>query len=71
MKDLIEALTIFLKYTDIEYPTHCEHGVLTVCVDPALVTAADKDRLEELGFDAGEDGSDQECGFYSFRFGCC
>lgn len=71
MKDLIEALTIFAKYTDAEFPTHCEHDVLTVCVDPALVTAVDKARLEELGFHAGKEGSDQEDSFYSFRFGSC
>lgn len=30
MKDLIEALTIFQKYKDVDYPTHCEHDVLYI-----------------------------------------
>ena len=30
MKDLIEALTIFLKYADEYSPTHCEHDELMV-----------------------------------------
>jgi hypothetical protein len=65
MKDLIEALTIFSKYSDTYAPTHCEHDVLFVCVDPVLVSAADRARLEELSFDAGEEG------FRSFRIGIC
>ncbi len=65
MKDLIEALTLFAKYTDEHHPTCCEHDQLYVLVDPAKVTAEDKTRLEALGFiaDAGEGH------FYSFRFG--
>jgi hypothetical protein len=63
VKDLIEALTIFAKYTDAEYPTHCEHDKLYVLVDPAKVTAEDKARLEDLGFRPSVDA------FYSFRFG--
>ena len=30
MSDLIEALTIFLKYGNPRNPTHCEHDVLTI-----------------------------------------
>lgn len=30
MKKLIEALTIFAKYADVERPTHCEHDVLMI-----------------------------------------
>ena len=65
MKDLIEALQIFAKYTDTHYPTGCEHDELFVFVDPAEVSDEDKRRLEELGFNPRERG---EC-FYSFRFG--
>lgn len=36
--NLIAALQIFLKYGDITYPTHCEHDVLMVCVDPESVS---------------------------------
>jgi hypothetical protein len=68
MKDLIEALTILLKYGDPYAPTHCEHDVLHVyCgVDPALVSDADRTRLDELSFTPSDEG-----GFYSFRFGSC
>ena len=65
MKDLIEALTIFAKYTDEQQPTCCEHDTLYVLVDPEKVTTADKTRLEALGFIADAD----EGHFYSFRFG--
>ena len=71
MKDLIEALQIFLKYvkgTSAEkWPTHCEHDELTVDVNPELVSKKDTKRLAELGFEAYED-SDH---FTSFRFGSC
>ncbi len=67
MKDFIEALTIFLKYSDTKYPTHCEHEKLTVCVDPALVTKEDTKELKRLGFIADKG----EGNFYSFRFGSC
>ena len=66
LSDLVSALQIFLKYGDPTYPTHCEHDVLTVCVNPEDVPEEDRDRLEELGFNA--DG--EEC-FTSFRFGSC
>jgi len=62
---LIEALTIFLKYGDPAYPTHCEHDVLTICgIDPADVNDEDKAALDELGFFVGEYGL-----FQSFKFG--
>lgn len=66
MKDLIEALTIFAKYTDDAHPTSCEHDELMVCVDPKLVSTEDLARLAELSFSphAGDY-------FYSFRFGSC
>ena len=67
MKDLVAAFTIFAKYSDAKYPTHCEHDKLTVCVDPNIVSADDEDALVSLGFHADYD---EEC-FYSFRFGSC
>ncbi len=71
MRDLIEALTIFLKYTDPEKPnvsdTNCEHDQLIVCIDPARVTSEDLARLDELGFSANEDDEN----FYSYRHGSC
>ena len=65
MRDLVEALTIFLKYGDKYAPTGCEHDVLYVYVEPSKVSQADLARLESLGFrpDYNVDG------FSSFRFG--
>lgn len=60
---LIQALQIFLKYGDVSYPTHCEHDVLMVCVDPSKVSDEDKVALKELGFHVGDD-----C-FQSYRYG--
>lgn len=65
MDDLIKALTIFRKYTDAKYPTHCEHDVLYVMVRPSEVSDEDKAELKELGFNPDED----LCNFQSFRFG--
>jgi hypothetical protein len=70
MKDLIEAITIMMKYCgNDKYPTHCEHDVLYFPnVDYDEVSDEDKKRLEELGFvENTEFGS----GFMSYRFGSC
>jgi hypothetical protein len=71
MKDLIEALTIFAKYGDPYSPTHCEHDVLTVMIDPADVSDEDKARLDKLGFRAGSEYGDDVFTslFTSYRFG--
>ena len=61
---LIEALNILLKYGDVQYPTHCEHDVLTVCVDPSIVSKDDIKRLDDLGFFVSEEGC-----FKSFEYG--
>lgn len=66
MKELIEALQIFLKYGNPKYPTHCEHDILMICdINPDKVSQEDKDHLELLGFFVNED---EEC-FYSYRYG--
>lgn len=66
MKDLIEALTILLKYGNPRNPTHCEHDELTICgIDPKKVSDEDKKKLDKLGFFESES---DEC-FKSFRFG--
>ena len=72
MSDLIEALTIMLKYADKSRPTHCEHDVMTVDLDPALVSDQDKVRLKQLGFYHGphEVAGGDPC-FYSYCFGSC
>lgn len=66
MIDLIRALQIFLKYGDPYCPTHCEHDVLTVMIDPDDVSDEDKLALEELSFTPGDD---YDAVFKSFRFG--
>lgn len=67
MKKLIEALTIFAKYKDVERPTHCEHDVLMImAVTEDEVSEEDRKRLDELGF--VWDGSDGGC-WVSFRYG--
>lgn len=67
MKKLIEALTIFSKYTDTPFPTHCEHDVLYVNVQPEDVSDQDKVHLDELGFFP----SSELDMFMSYRFGSC
>jgi hypothetical protein len=68
MKDLIEALQIFLKYGDPSYPTHCEHDTLTICgIDPDKVSEEDKARLDELGFFVSDDQGDNM--FMSYKYG--
>jgi hypothetical protein len=62
---LIEAMAIFKKYGDSYAPTHCEHDVLYVCIDPERVSEEDKKRLEGLGFHANTSLDN----FESFRFG--
>lgn len=68
MKDLIEALTIFLKYGNPHNPTTCSHDVLYVAIDPALVSKEDKKLLNKFSFIPDEENGG---GFLSFRFGSC
>lgn len=65
MTQLIEALQIFLKYADEDYPTGCEHDVLYVYVDPDVVTQEDVEKLEELGFSPAQFGG----AFESTKYG--
>jgi hypothetical protein len=66
MRNLIEALSIFIKYKDLTYPTHCEHDVLAIMgVTEDEVSAEDKKRLDELGFFWMEE---HEC-WGSFHYG--
>jgi len=66
MKKLIEALTIFSKYADVDYPTHCEHDMLMV-MDVAQESVSDTDvaTLDKLGFFWNEE-YDSWC---SYRYG--
>jgi hypothetical protein len=66
MSDLIEALTIFLKYANPRNPTHCEHDVMSIMeVDLDDMTAEDIARVEALGF-TWDDDNDV---WISFRYG--
>ena len=68
MDDLIEALTILRKYGNPASPCNCSHDLLWVSIDPGLVSAQDKQRLDELGFFPSQE---YEGGFSSYRFGSC
>ena len=68
MDELIEALTILRKYGNPDYPTHCEHDILTICgIEPCTVSDDDKKKLEELGFFVGNEYGEEA--FHSFRYG--
>ena len=67
MEDLIKALQIFLKYGNPEWPTHCEHDIMYVNIDPADVNEEDLKSLEKLGF-YPEKYDYGDC-FYSYKFG--
>jgi len=68
MEDLIKALQIFLKYDNPSYPTHCEHDVLRVKIDPEGVSEEDLKELDELGFFPDEELGE---GFMSYKYGSC
>ena len=66
MENLIEALQIFLKYQNVEFPTHCEHDVLQVVdITEDEVLGTDILRLAELGFHYSEDAE----AWLSYHFG--
>ena len=66
MDKLIEALQIFLKYGNPNYPTHCEHDTLYIYgYDKDVVSEEDVARLKELSFF----WSDEDDGFMSFKYG--
>lgn len=66
MHRLIEALTIFADYADLEWPTNCSHDVLAIMgIERGQVSDEDHARLEELDFFWDEE---EEC-YMSFHFG--
>lgn len=67
MKHLIKALTILSKYTESEYVTSCEHGMLYVHIDPKLVSEEDRIKLDAIGFYADYSSYN----FTSFAYGSC
>lgn len=68
MEKLIKALQIFLKYKNLDYPTHCEHDVLYVQgYELDEISEDDIKSLKELGFWWS---NEYDC-FYSFKYGSC
>lgn len=68
MKDLIEALSILLKYGSPDYPTHCEHDVLYICnIDPLSISVEDIKSLDALGFIIDKESEE----IYSYKYGSC
>ena len=66
MKDLIEALTIFAKYTNARQPILCDNLMLHIAeVKEADPTEEERARLEELTFLWS---NEDEC-WISFHFG--
>lgn len=72
LAELVDALTLLRDHAnpDPTWPTHCEHDVLVVLVDPETVPDDVKARLKAMGFEHGphEASGDIPC-FYSFRYG--
>lgn len=66
MKDLIEALQIFLKYKNEQWPTHCEHDIMMIMgIEQDEISAEDVKRLDDLGFRWNEE---YDC-WASYKFG--
>ena len=65
LNELIEALKIFRKYGNPDYPTHCRHDELMICgINPEIVNEEDKEKLDEMGFFVNDYD-----GFSSYRYG--
>jgi len=67
MDDLIEALQIFAKYGNPQFPTSCRGTSLYVNISYDAVSLPDRERLSALGFDYEEYGD----GFSSTRYRSC
>lgn len=68
MKKLIEALNIFLKYKDEEFPTCCSHDAFMVAhITKEEVSLEDRERLVDLGFEWSDD---YDC-WVSYLYGSC
>jgi len=51
LSDLIKALQIFLKYRDVDCPTHCEHDVMVISsFTKDEISEEDRVALDKLGF---------------------
>lgn len=65
IQELLEAVQIFAKYDDGQYPINAAHDEIRFYVDPEKVTEADVITLSELGFDVDDE---YDC-FHSFKYG--
>ncbi len=66
MDKLIQALQIFLKYGNTEWPTHCEHDVLLIMgYEQDEISEEDKITLRDLGFFWS---NEYDC-FASYKYG--
>lgn len=66
MKELIEALQIFLKYRNEQWPTHCEHDILMISsITEDEVSEEDTIKLNNLGFSWN---SEYDC-WTSYKYG--
>lgn len=66
MDDLIQALTIFKKYHNEKWPTHCEHDILMImAVGEQEMNEEDTQEVEKLGFHWS---SEYDC-WVSYKFG--
>jgi len=67
MENLIKALQILLKYGNPKYPTYCYHEEMRIMeISPNDVSEEDKEELERLSFNVGDDG-DGDLYFYTYR----
>jgi DNA-binding protein YbaB len=71
MEDLIKALQILLKYGNPKWPTHCEHDIMIINIDPAIVSDEDIKKLEALDVSAEYSSTYGDPCFYSYRYGSC
>ena len=67
IEELLEAIKIFLKYDEGQYPINADHDIIYFYVDPNKVCESDHIRLEELGFDVHQEF---DC-YYSYKYGSC
>lgn len=66
MEDLIKALTIFSKYRNEKWPTHCEHDILMIMgIEEDELSFEDSTEVQSLGF---RWNSEYDC-WTSYRFG--
>jgi hypothetical protein len=65
MKNFIKALNILLKYENPDYPFHCEHDILYICISPKNISLEDIKKLDDLQIHADY----EEDHFFSYHYG--